>query len=146
MARAEGASFSTADTVPAAKPTRSATSRSLTLPGGLRLDFLFFLIPRNDRERTMIHPRLNSRIASGTTIWRSGCESGRLAFEMGNPRTATRPLKAGWPSLLGQAIADSGFDSQNVLPRPRYLVYNIDFAKRQRRISRTYPSPASEAS
>src|SRR5271167_202017 len=42
MARADGASFSTAETVPGARATRAATSRRVTRPGWLRLEFFFF--------------------------------------------------------------------------------------------------------
>jgi hypothetical protein len=44
MHRAESALFNTADTVPGASPTRAATAFSVTAPGWLSLDFLFFPI------------------------------------------------------------------------------------------------------
>src|SRR5450759_4304122 len=63
MARAEGALFRTAETVPAASSTRAATSFSVTLPGWLRRDFLLFSIGRDYRRPLMIIPHSNSSIA-----------------------------------------------------------------------------------
>jgi len=76
MARADGALFRTAETVPAAKPTCSATSRRVTLPGWLRPDFFFFPMSGDYRRRLIIHPRLNSRIAPNKAILSSRAKRG----------------------------------------------------------------------
>src|SRR5580765_3925936 len=51
MERAEGALFSTAETVPGASPTWSATARNVTIPGELIRGFLPFVMPRDYRRR-----------------------------------------------------------------------------------------------
>src|SRR3979490_1874376 len=48
MERAEGASFRTADTVPGASPTRSATALRVTVPGSLIPDFFLVAISIDD--------------------------------------------------------------------------------------------------
>src|ERR1700674_540388 len=119
MARDEGALFRTAETVPAAKPTCSATSLSVTLPGWLTRDCFPFPIPRDYRRpllisalklayRTKQSNRLSGR---GTLVLtftaRDSPESTRITFQpaLPNPEGTHRLYSA--PS----AIAATG-------PRP----------------------------
>src|SRR4030081_966087 len=71
MERADGASFRTADTVPGASPTRSATALRVTVPGSLIPDFFLVAISIDDR-RIVNCGRLRLAHASGECNFNPG--------------------------------------------------------------------------
>src|ERR1700674_1520321 len=116
MARADGALFRTAETVPAARPTCSATSLSVTLPGWLRPDFFFFPISRDYRRRFMIHTHLNSRIAPNKAIGYPG--ACRLALAHARVVTGSAPSCGAKPHHHMLRSAPT-ITFQPALPNPR---------------------------
>src|SRR4029077_9907496 len=94
MARAEGALFRTAETVPEARPRCFATSLSVTLPGGLMRDCFPFPIPR-DYRRPLLISALKLTYRTKQSKWLS--ERGRLVLA---PHSSRFSRSAGSPFSL----------------------------------------------